>query len=173
MLRVTVGSLNPIKILATQLAFERVGIQADVRSGYVDSGQDEQPLGIRKTFDGACRRALLAQRLVFAGPSIGIGIESGIIAFTPTLHVDLACVVVANDQGSLIATTSQGLYMPVRFLNQAKVKGLSNNTVGMEVAKSEFGGRKDDPHSALTEGLIPRRDTLVQAVYAAIIQLPK
>lgn len=77
-MRVAVGSANPVKLAATEAAFD-VMIGATVESVAVDPGVPEQPVGHEETILGATNRA---RRALEAGAyDLGVGIEGGVAEF--------------------------------------------------------------------------------------------
>lgn len=73
-MEVGVGSQNPVKLAATEQAFEQVAEPARIAAVDVDSGVSEQPIGDGETIRGAKTRA----RRAVTGHDIGVGIEGGV-----------------------------------------------------------------------------------------------
>lgn len=74
-MRVAVGSGNPVKVAATEAAFEAM-VGATVEPVAVDPGVPEQPFGHEETIRGAANRA---RRALDAGTyDLGVGIEGGV-----------------------------------------------------------------------------------------------
>lgn len=76
--RVTVGSMNPVKIGAVRAVVERLAVRAAVSSVAVPSGVPDQPWGDEETIRGALARARAARAATNA--DLGIGIEGGVVA---------------------------------------------------------------------------------------------
>lgn len=76
MLRVAIGSKNPAKINAVRMAFEMMGMEAEVTGINVESGVPDQPFSDEETVRGAVTRArnVLAQ----GDFDYGIGLEGGV-----------------------------------------------------------------------------------------------
>ena len=87
--RVAVGSTNPVKVAATELALSRGDALSatTVEAVAVDSGVADQPRGVAETVEGAvtrARRALgetrraLGETATDRGDDLGVGIEGGV-----------------------------------------------------------------------------------------------
>ena len=77
MIRVTVGSLNPVKIGAARSIVQRLVAEATVAGAAVASGVPDQPWGDEETIRGALTRARAARETTDA--DAGIGIEGGVV----------------------------------------------------------------------------------------------
>ena len=77
-MRVAVGSANPVKLAATEAAFDAM-IGATVESVVIDPGVSEQPVGHEETILGATNRA--RQALDAGTYDLGVGIEGGVAEF--------------------------------------------------------------------------------------------
>lgn len=80
MLRVAVGSTNPVKIKAVCSAFAKMGLDAEVTGVEVDSKVSEQPFSDEETIEGAINRARAALKSAQGAPfDYGIGLEGGVV----------------------------------------------------------------------------------------------
>jgi inosine/xanthosine triphosphatase len=77
LLRVTVGSTNPVKIGAVRSVIHRLAPAAEIGGHAVASGVPDQPWGDDETIRGALARAVAAQAIGDA--DLGIGIEGGVV----------------------------------------------------------------------------------------------
>lgn len=148
----------------------------------VSSGVAEQPMGFSAMSLGAITRAERALLHVtnthgFSGRYLlGLGIESGLECIAGR-WIDVAVVAVVrqclhSNVGSLAGlSTSVGIPFPPEFVAMALQDGLSEHTAGEKVA-AVLGGDKTDPHSTLTLGRLSRASLLVDAIYAALVQVP-
>ena len=75
-IEIAVGSTNPSKVGAVEMAAEKYLPNVTVLPSEAESGVPEQPWGDDQTLEGATNRAYGAIRLL--GSDIGIGIESGV-----------------------------------------------------------------------------------------------
>jgi inosine/xanthosine triphosphatase len=75
-IEIAVGSTNPSKIGAVEMAAEKFLTNITVLPADVDSGVPDQPWGDEQTVKGAAHRARAALQLL--GSDIGVGVESGV-----------------------------------------------------------------------------------------------
>ncbi len=78
MLRIGVGSKNPAKVEAVKLAFEEMGLNAEVITFDVPSHVSEQPFSDNETIKGAINRAK-AVMSEMSQLDYGIGLEGGVV----------------------------------------------------------------------------------------------
>ncbi|OGZ83558.1 MAG: hypothetical protein A2599_00090 [Candidatus Staskawiczbacteria bacterium RIFOXYD1_FULL_39_28] len=169
-MRIIVGTKNSHKLEAVESACGRVGIKAPKILGLkIPSGQNEQPVGLEETYEGALARAVGAQKEFIDPWGIFVGIESGIVRIQPTAYVDLAVVVVITSERRIVATSS-GVGFPYDYVATARIRGFETTTVGSVIAE-KTGCDGTDPHSTLTHGKVSRKDILVQALTIALSQV--
>ena len=75
-LRIAVGSKNPVKVEATRRAFEAAFGAVEISAHDVPSGVRDQPWGDDETRRGAATRAVGA--LAAAAADYGVGLEGGV-----------------------------------------------------------------------------------------------
>ena len=75
LMRVVVGSTNPVKIAAARAVFSQVAPHVEVTGQAVPSGVPEQPWGSEQTRAGAVNRARAA---LADGVDYGVGFEGGV-----------------------------------------------------------------------------------------------
>lgn len=96
MIKVTVGSTNPVKIAATLAVLRRVyGDGVEVRAASVESGVSHQPWGNEEALRGALNRAQAAQRV--NGATLGVGFEGGLLEVEGRVFTCAWCAVVRGD----------------------------------------------------------------------------
>ncbi|MFX1537321.1 MAG: inosine/xanthosine triphosphatase [Promethearchaeota archaeon] len=89
-MKIHVGSLNSIKIQATELAFKKFRFDKILVKGVkVNTGVSKQPKSREETYRGAKNRAHAA----FPGADLGIGIEAGIFKQQNTFFDNSCCVI--------------------------------------------------------------------------------
>ena len=171
MMRAALGSTSKHKIAAVREAFLVLGMQVNVIAEKVSSGQNEQPIGLRATFDGAfCRTLMLSVRHADI-PCIGI--ESGIVPITQGTTIDLAVVIVRMPpDGRCYVATSSGIKTPQECFKEAERRGFSTTTVGAVLAE-RCGGDATDPITTLTNGTLTRVDVLATGISLALAQIPR
>ena len=94
--KVYIGSLNPVKIECTRLAFQKVFTQKDFEflGHKVSSGVPDQPMNDRETYEGARNRAINLKS-DFPDGEFWIGIEGGIESINHDMHA-FAWMVILN-----------------------------------------------------------------------------
>ncbi len=172
-LQIIVGSTSQHKISAVQVACCKVfpaSMKITITGEKSASGQNEQPVGLEETYNGALFRAMSIHGKL-TGKGAVVGIESGIIrADSEALVIDLAVIVIITDKAREIVTTSTGIRFPCACVMAAEMKGFATTTVGSVIAE-QFGGDCTDPHSVLTNGAVCRHQTLVDGLVAGFAQL--
>jgi inosine/xanthosine triphosphatase len=168
--QIIVGSTNEHKLSAVREACSRLGIKCRITGKKGISGQNEQPVGLGETYQGALNRAMsVYQKLTSTG--IAIGIESGIVRVeTQALTIDLAVIIVITDEGREIVTTSTGIRLPEECVTAAEMKGFGSTTVGSIIAE-QLGGDGTNPHGTLTDNAVSRHQTLVDGLIVALTQI--
>jgi len=165
------GSTNEHKLAAVKKACQQLGLTASISGVKTASGQNEQPVGLSETFEGALNRAQGAQT---QNPeAIAIGIESGIFRTNNEklpLTIDLAVIVVLTPDNRRIVVTTPGIVFPEDCVEIAKERGFATTTTGSVIAE-KLGGDGTDPHSTLTNGAVSRTKTLVDGLVVALSQL--
>ena len=140
----------------------------DILTVKTSSGQNEQPVGFKETYDGALARAEGARQ---AHPGrIAVGIESGIFFVNDDIVLDIAIVVIISKNGHKIVSTSTGIQFPKKYVDEARVRGFDKTCVGNVIAE-KMGGDHTDPHKILTGGEVTRSATLSEALLVALKQL--
>ena len=174
-MKIVVGTTSSHKLQAVSFACENVNIDdADISGVKTSSGVNEQPVGLEETFRGAFNRADSAKKADGSKDAIYIGIESGIIsigAFPYLSFIDLAVIVVLfGDSQRFITATSSGISFPMEYVDEAQSRGFRTTTVGSVIAE-KTGCDGTDPHWYLTQGVVSRMVTLIQALSIALSQL--
>lgn len=103
MIKINVGSGNPVKLKAARDAFNNYFNNFEVVSVKVDSGVHEQPKTLRETVDGAKNRAVAA----FKDCDFSVGLEAGIFPFpeVKTGYVDISIAVIYDGKEFFIGTS--------------------------------------------------------------------
>ena len=170
-MKIVLGSTSIHKLYAVREACRRINLQAEIVEVKTNIEQNEQPVGLSETFDGALARA----RAAFNNDDeITIGIESGILTFDSHLKdrkftFDIAVIVVLTNN-HMIMTTSSGVVFPEWSVDEAQRRSFTKTTVG-SIITEKIGGDPADPHSVLTDGRITRASTLIDALVIAFKQI--
>lgn len=104
-MKIAVGSKNPVKIQATELAFKAVWPEKPIEIISIDtiSGVSEQPMSHKESIIGARNRATSA--LKNAKSDYGVGLEGGIQEVDEKYYVSGWIVVVDKDGSEGIGST--------------------------------------------------------------------
>lgn len=170
-IKIVLGSTSQHKIEAVEQACQQLGLIASVVGVKAASGQNEQPVGLSETFEGALSRAQGAKA---QNPdAVAIGIEGGIFRTNNEqlpLTIDLAVIVVLTPDNRRIVATTPGVVFPEDCVAIAKERGFATTTAGSVIAE-KLGGDPTDPHSTLTKGAVSRAQTLVAGLVVALSQI--
>jgi inosine/xanthosine triphosphatase len=165
MIKVKVGTHNPLKVRATRNVLEQIYSNVDVEGIEVDSGVGDQPIGLDETIEGAVNRA----RNAFMDADLSVGIESGLLA-TPhsiTGYLDLQwCAIYDGDRITL--GVSAGFEYPPAVMEEV-LKGEEVGEVMDRVTGVEKLGQKTGAVSYLSRGLLDRTANTEQCVFMAMI----
>jgi inosine/xanthosine triphosphatase len=165
MIKINVGTHNPLKVRATRNVLEKIYTNVDVEGIEVDSGVRDQPIGLDETIEGAMNRA----RNAFIGVNLSVGIESGFLA-TPhsiTGYLDLQwCAIYDGDKITL--GVSAGFEYPPAVVDEV-LKGKEVGEVMDRVTGVEKLGQKTGAVSFLSRGLLDRTENTEQCVLMAMI----
>lgn len=165
MIKVTVGTHNPLKVRATRNVLEQIYSTVDVEGIEVDSGVGDQPIGLDETIQGAVNRA----RNAFIDTNLSVGIESGLLE-TPhsiTGYLDLQwCAIYDGERNTL--GVSAGFEYPPAVVEEV-LKGKEVGHVMDQVTGVEKLGQKTGAVSYLSRGLLDRTGNTEQCVLMAMI----
>jgi inosine/xanthosine triphosphatase len=160
-MQVGVGSENPVKIRATERAFDTIDRETQVDGVDVESGVSEQPVGDDETIQGAKNRAQDAIR----GHDIGIGIEGG-VADGPD-GLSLIMWAAATDGHRLEIGCGPRLRLPEQIATQVRA-GRELGPVMDEVIGESNVARNQGAAGALTGGIVDRESALRHALAGAV-----
>ncbi|CAJ1335937.1 unnamed protein product [Effrenium voratum] len=165
---VAVGSANPGKLTAVELALSRWAITADVKGFSVPSGVAELPIGHQETIDGANNRARNALEVADAQPSMGIGLESGFVQ-AGALWFDICACSVVMASGRNFTGLSSGLLLPPSVAATFQERGYN------EAWEAALGRSADDKGDGvlgiLSGGVLSRPKQMAESMDGAMLQL--
>lgn len=166
--RVIIGSQNPAKIRAAELAFTRMFPNESMEyiSAEVESGVSDQPMSDDESFAGAIMRAQLCRE---AGPeaSYWVGIEGGLEEIGDELHAFAWMVILGPDKLMGKARTSTFVLPPVvaDLIREGKELGEADDIVfERQDSKLDSGAV-----GILTHGLFDRAQYYADALIMALI----
>ena len=165
--KVYIGSLNPVKIECTRLAFQKVFTQKDFEflGQKVSSGVPDQPMNDRETYEGARNRAINLKS-DFPDGEFWIGIEGGIESINHDMHA-FAWMVILNKEKQGEARTATFVLPPKikDLIEQGEELGHADNIV----FNRKNSKQKDGAVGILTNGLIDRIKYYEPAIILALI----
>jgi inosine/xanthosine triphosphatase len=167
--RVAVGSTNPVKVGASRVVMQRLGIDAEVVGIAAASGVPDQPWGDEETIRGALARARAARDAMDA--DLGIGIEGGVVASDDGSVRTCAWAAVATRDGREAVGGSLVLTLP------SEVADLVRGGMELGLAMDAVSGSHNVKHGLgavgiLTRGLVSRQqayETLVAYALAPLL----
>ena len=180
-LRVGVGSGNPVKRRAVELA---LGSAADldlpgeptgvaIESVPVDSGVSEQPTGHAETIAGAENRAAAvlesgrSKADAAADYDLGVGVEGGVARFDGTDGLFLIMWAAVADGDRVGRGAGPSIALPAD--TAARVEdGAELGPVMDDLLDTEGVARRDGAAGALTNGRVDRAEALAAAVSGAL-----
>ena len=165
---IAVGSLNPVKIQAAQVGFERMfpDTQFSTSGFSVASGVGDQPMSCAETLDGARNRAKALKELA-PEANYCVGIEGGIEIIEETLFAN-AWIVIRDADGKVASGRSGSFALPpkVKLLVESGIElGHANDQVFDEHNSKQQGGAV----GSLTGGVITRLTLYEHAMALALI----
>ena len=171
MIKVYIGSLNPVKIECTRLAFEKVFNHKNFKFVGKDVSSDvsDQPMSDRETYEGARNRAINL-RNEFPDGDFWVGIEGGLEFINHDMHA-FAWMVIYDKRLKGEARTAT-------FILPARIKDLIDQGIELGhaddiVFKRKNSKQKDGAVGILTNGLIDRINYYEPAIILALIPFIK
>lgn len=165
MMKINVGTHNPVKVRATRNVLEKIYTTVDVEGIEVDSGVSDQPIGLDETIQGAMNRA----RNAFIGVDLSVGIESGLLAVPHSItgYLDLQWCAIYDGERTTLGVSAGFEYPPA--VVEEVLKGQEVGDVMDRVTGVEKLGQKTGAVSILTKGLLNRTENTEQCVLMAMI----
>jgi len=165
MMKVNVGTHNPLKVRATRNVMEKIYTNVDVEGIEVDSGVSDQPIGLDETIQGAVNRA----RNAFLDADLSVGIESGLLAAPHSItgYLDLQWCAIYDGERITLGVSAGFEYPPV--VVEEVLKGQEVGEVMDEITGMEKLDQKTGAVSILTKGLLDRTENTEQCVLMAMI----
>ncbi len=163
LMKVVVGSTNPVKIKATKNVFKKFFKNVEVFGVNVKS--KKQPIGMKETIEGAISRA--EQALKFG--DVGVGIEAGLveIPYTKTGYFDIQFCAI-KDKDLLTLGCGMGFEYPKVVIEEV-LKGKEVGEVMEKISGIKEIGKKMGAIGFLSKGLIDRVSLTEQAVLSALL----
>jgi inosine/xanthosine triphosphatase len=167
--KVVVGSQNPVKMEAAKEAFGNYFSDVEIIGVEIDSKVSPQPIGER-TLEGARNRALGAKEVSDKeklGGKYFVGIEGGILElFSRWFAFSAMCII--DDKGRTEYGTSPLFELPAnivsRLLGGVELGEVIDNLVGEQETK-----RKQGAAGYFTKGVIDRERIYTDGLIAALV----
>jgi inosine/xanthosine triphosphatase len=164
LMRVVVGSTNPVKVDATERIVGEL-FDATVEGTSVDSGVSEQPTGTKETVTGARTRA---RRALESDPDadFGVGIEGGVAQFDATEGLFLVMWAAVTDDERMEVGDGPALRLPDSIADRIQ-SGEELGPVLDDVLDTSDINEREGAAGVLTGHAIDRQSALEHAVAGA------
>lgn len=163
----TICGENTFKKTALQLGVKVT--ESDIGTVEADSQINSQPVGLAEIFTGARNRLRASREKGVQGRVCAI--ENGIVELIPDQWVDLAVVLIEDENQIQGMSTSIGIPVPLEVIKKVLEIGPDKTTIGTVLAEMFPEVDHKNPHLHFTHGVISRQDLLTQAVEAAYANL--
>ena len=169
---IAVGSTNPVKINAAQIAFSQVFPEQKIVINHkkVDSGVPEQPWG-EDTIRGAMNRAKKILELI-KDANFGIGLEGG-IEQNSFGYFTFGWAAVTDKTNKLGLGRSGNLEVPQKLIDFIKQENLEMGLALDKMVGTDNIKQKEGYVGYVTGNLITRTDLYVQATICALAKFIK
>lgn len=165
-MKIAVGSTNPTKITAAQIAFEKVFPQENIEviGVKVSSGVSNQPKGEKETITGATNRAKAALKEAHA--DFGIGEEGGMNEIDGKWFETGWCVVV-DTNGTIGIGSAIRMEVPQKLMKHIHDGKELGDATDIEFSTIE-SGKKQGFFGLMTNGTIDRSKAYADGVISAL-----
>ncbi len=171
LMRVAVGSLNPVKVEAARLVFERFFSEVEIKPVEVETSISAQPIGIDQVIKGAVERAYQALSSV-TGSDYGVGLEAGLIPYpwTITGYLNHQVCALVDHELKVTLGSSMGFEFPSRVIERLERREVREaEEVMEEITGIERIGEAAGAIGYLTKNHVKRLDLSIQALTSALI----
>jgi inosine/xanthosine triphosphatase len=166
MLKVAVGSKNPIKIEAVKKSFEKVfNSNIEVIDVSVSSDVSDMPMSFKEMLKGAKNRASRAMEKVDA--DFGVGLEGGFEDEEIGTFLS-GFVAIVNRQGVWGYSKRRGLFMPEKIVKKTKEEKKELGDVMDEMRGMKNTKQHEGCVGFMTDNLIPRQKELEGTIIYAL-----
>ena len=162
---VAVGTVSALKLRAVGVAFEKLGLDADISSHGIASGVPDQPFGIPQMREGATNRCA-GIRSMFPQAEFALGIESGIVKKGDTWY-DTICVHALRASVGTNEAYSAFFPIPAWIVKEIQTR---SSELG-EVVKILAAGGEKDALKYFSHDTLKREEILAQAIVCALMPL--
>lgn len=168
MLRVAVGSKNPVKLRATRNVLRALVGRVRVTGVRVEK-PFAQPLGQAQTIEGAASRA--EQALKTGNYDFGVGIEAGLAPAPRTRSgfVDVQWCAILDREGNLTLGHGSGFEYPLKVTEEILVRRREVGKAMERLSGIERIGERMGAIGYLSRGRLTRTRLTEQAVFMAML----
>lgn len=170
MLKIAVGSKNPVKVQAVKSAFEKVFGDCEIIGVSVPSGISDMPMSFLEISQGAKNRARKAIRALEA--DYGVGLEGGLDENElGTFLVGFVAIVDKNDVWGY--SRGEGLFLPEKIVKRVKEENKELGEVMDEIRGLKNTKQQEGCIGYFTNNLIDRKDSFEKPVICALSRFSK
>ncbi len=165
MIRILVGSLNPVKVDSVRLAFGKFHDNMEVEGISVESGVPDQPIDL-ETFDGALNRVTSLHK-TYKGFDYYVGIEGGLFNYYSKWFAK-GVVCIKDASGNSAFGESASFEIPDYFMEKINA-GMELGHVIDEVTSDKNTKQKGGAIGHLTNNVMTRKDLYIPGIIAALV----
>jgi len=169
MMKVLIGSRNPVKIEAAKEIFSKYFGQVKVTGIEVSSKVSTQPID-EETFEGAKNRALELKKLnqqKNLGADFFVGIEGGITKlYSKWFALGVGCVI--DNQGRVGYGVSPYFELPESIIDQL-FSGNELSQVMEKISGKDNIRQKEGAIGFLSKGMMDRKNLYIHSLIAALV----
>ncbi|HZJ41024.1 MAG TPA: inosine/xanthosine triphosphatase [Candidatus Saccharimonadales bacterium] len=170
MLKVAVGSLNPVKVNAVKSAFAAMLGECEVVGLSVSPGISNMPMSFAEITLGAKNRALAA--LQAAGADYGVGLEGGLDDTNLGTFL-MGFVAIVDKAGKWGYSRGEGLYMPESIVRAVKESGKDLGEVMDDLRGVKNSKQNEGCIGYFTDNLIDREESFKNPTICALSRFKK
>jgi len=170
MIKVVVGSKNPVKIGAVESAFAKMMGECEIIGISVPSGISDMPMSFDEIVRGAKNRAQAALELVEA--DYGVGLEGG-MDDTDLGTFLMGFVAIVDKQGTWGYSMGGGLYMPEKIVKIVKDSGRELGDVMDELRGLQNTKQHEGCVGYFTDNLVDRQESFEKPTISALSRFKK
>jgi len=170
MIKVAVGSKNPVKIGAVKLAFAKMMGECEIIGVSVSSGVSDMPMTFDQVAQGAKNRAQVALEAI--GADYGVGLEGG-FDDTDLGTFLMGFVAIVDRQGTWGYSRGEGLYMPDKIVKIVKDSGRELGDVMDELRGLQNTKQHEGCVGYFTDNLIDRQESFEKPTICALSRFKK
>ena len=170
MIKVAVGSKNPVKVGAVESAFAKMMGECEIVGVSVPSGVSEMPMSFAEIVTGAKNRAQAALKLV--GADYGVGLEGGLNEIDLGTFL-MGFVAIVDKKGAWGYSLGEGLYLPDKIVKMVKDSGRELGDVMDEIRGLKNTKQQEGCIGYFTDNLIDRKESFEKPTIAALSRFKK